>query len=186
VPRDFYGEADQEVTAVTPVPDGMVCGGLSVGNGLTVQTSEPAGGFTGACLMNRAYGGGLPSVCYSPSPATYTTGDPGHTVQCTVPAANVAQPYWYVDVQQQPGKVTRQSVARLRTLETCAPHLGSIDPACHTVPPEPYQGPNEDNPNGDCPCGTKLVSHSCCTFFGQQLSSSDGQTATGTAYFVAH
>lgn len=198
VPRDFYGEADPDVTAgVTPVPDGMNCGGLSVAPLplgapgmeplLTVQTSEPPGGFTGACLMNRLYGTGLlPSVCYSPSPATYTIRDHGPTVECKVPAANVAQPDWKLSIQGQ--EVTRQLVARLRTLETCVPHLGFVDPNCQAQPTQAgkgfYAGANGDYPNGDCPCGTVLVSHSCCTQIGAAMTSDDGQTARGVAYFT--
>ena len=32
---------------------------------LQVQTSEPAGGFTGACLLDRPYGTTLPTVLWS-------------------------------------------------------------------------------------------------------------------------
>jgi hypothetical protein len=179
VVHDFYGEYDQELTAVTPVPDGMVCGdgGLT----MTVQTSEPPGGFTGACLMSRPYGGGLPGVCFSPSNATYTIADLGQTTPCTVPAANVVQPDWTVNADQGAHKVTRQPVARMRTLETCVPHLGAPDTNCNNVPANiTWAGPS--NPNGDCPCGTQLVSHSCCTQMGAAMQS-DGQTASGAVYF---
>jgi hypothetical protein len=182
--RDFYGEASEEVTAVTAVPDGMVCGKASVGSGLTVQTTEPPGGFTGACLMNRPYGGGPPSVCYSPSPAKYTIQDMGPTAPCTIPAANVVQADWHVNASgPDAGNGARQAVARTRVLETCVPHLGEIDTKCYAKKQEQYFGPTSNFPNGDCPCGTTLVSHSCCTQFGRQLQSDDGVTASGPVYF---
>jgi hypothetical protein len=165
--RDFFGEADEEVTAVAPVPSGMACGGLTVGAGLTVQTTEPPGGFTGACLMNRAYGAILPSVCFSPANATYN--GPTASVQCSIPAANVAQPDWSLGSPQN-GNPTRQNASgSYQVMETCAPHVKGGD--CATYP------------NGGCPCNTMPISASCCTHYGTKLASSDGQTATGTAYF---
>lgn len=174
--RDFAGEADEEVTSVIPVPDGMVCGGLSVGSGLTVQTSEPAGGFTGACLMNRPYGASLPSVCFSPTNGSYANyGKQEGSVKCTVPASNVNQPEWSVRSDQEAGAVTRQYAKNsYRVLETCAPHLGHPDPLC----------PLYEHSIGDCPCNTVPVSHSCCTHYETKMTSGDGQTATGTAYFA--
>jgi hypothetical protein len=169
--RDFFGEADEEVTSVAPVPSGMACGGLSVGSGLTVQTTEPAGGFTGACLMNRPYGATLPSVCFSPAAApaaSVTFNGPTTSVQCSIPAANVVQPDWSLGAPQN-GKATRQTATSYQVLETCAPHVKGGDCAIY--------------PNGGCPCNTLPVSASCCTHYGTQMASSDGQTAKGTAYF---
>jgi hypothetical protein len=176
--RDFFGEADEEVTAVTPVPSGMTCGGLSVGSGLTVQTTEPAGGFTGACLMNRSYGGAsLPTVCFSPDNATYVgtrtdggTGTSSASVQCSVPAANVVQPDWSIGPAQG-ASPTRQNTTAYQVLETCAPHVQGGGGDCAIYP------------NGGCPCNTTPVSQSCCTHYGTKMASSDGMTATGTAYF---
>jgi hypothetical protein len=158
--RDFYGEADEEVTAVAAAPTGMVCGGLSIGSGLLVETTEPPTGFTGACLMNRPYGASLPTVCYSPANANYS--GPG-TVQCTIPAANVVQPSWHIGVSPEGGTVTRQYLNEsYRVLETCAPHVA-----------------------GDCGANMAPVSHSCCTHYGTAMTSNDdGKTAIGTAYFT--
>jgi hypothetical protein len=188
---NFYGETNEDVTSVTPVPAGMSCasggvnGKLTVDNGgLTVQTSEPPEGFSGACLMNRAYGGGLPSVCYSPlsGVAKYTIRDLNPTTSCSIPAANAVQPDWAINVDQGARAVTRQPAARPRTMETCVPHLGHIDEKCNAA--TGYYGANDDIPNGDCPCGTKLVSHSCCTQIGAAMQS-DGQTAMGNVYFTS-
>jgi hypothetical protein len=182
----FQGETDKDVTKVNSMPSGMVCGGLSVGvggGGLTVQTSEPQGGFTGACLMDRPYGGGLPTVCYSPAGATFSSPySASATVTCSIPAANVHQPDWTLKVDPAAKTVTRQTVPRLRTLETCVPHLGSVDTRCYRSPAY-YTAPSDDYPNGDCPCGTTLVSRSCCTQIGAGMVTADGQTATGLAYF---
>jgi hypothetical protein len=166
VARDFFGEADEEVTAVAPVPSGMTCAGLTVGAGLTVQTTEPAGGFTGACLMNRPYGASLPTVCFSPDNATYN-GATG-SVQCSIAAANVAQPDWSIGPAQS-ANPTRQNATSYQVMETCAPHVKGGDCAIYA--------------NGGCPCNTMPVSQSCCTHYGTQMTSSDGQKATGTAYF---
>jgi hypothetical protein len=171
--RDFYGEADEEVRAVAAAPAGMVCGALSVKSGLSVQTTEPPGGFTGACLMNRSYGGGLPSVCYSPGKADYT----GHAiVRCTLPAAEAVQPEWLISASDTTGALARTPIDNnFRVLETCAPHLTMPSPDC-------LWGP--DKLNGNCPCNTVPVSHSCCTQFGTKMTTNDqGKTAVGTAYF---
>jgi hypothetical protein len=168
--RNFFGEADEEVTAVAPVPSGVTCAGLSVGSGLTVQTAEPASGFTGACLMNRPYGAALPSVCFSPDSATYTGYDGGTaSVKCSAPAASVAQPDWSIGAPQN-GKATRQNASdSYEVMETCVPHVKGGDCALYA--------------NGGCPCNTMPISGSCCTHYGTRMASSDGQTATGTAYF---
>jgi hypothetical protein len=189
--RDFFGEASEEVAVTSAVPDGMVCtdsnvegGAISyaVGSGLTVQTSEPPNGFRGACLLSRPYGGGLPSVCYEPVDANYTINTFGGTSQCTIPAANAAQPDWSIGVDPKTGNVSREPIPRERVLETCVPHLGHPDPNCSNMPPWiTWATPN--NPNADCPCGTALVSRSCCTQFGTPMQM-HGKTATGTVYFT--
>lgn len=170
---DFFGEADQDVTAVTAVPAGMKCGGLTVDAGLVVETTEPPQGFTGACLMNRPYGATVPTVCYSPANATYSS--QGGTTQCTAPAANVVQPDWYVNVNQA-GALSRQNLPNsYRVMETCAPRLSAPDPNCQW-----------GSTNSNCPCNTQPVSQSCCTHYGVAMTSTDGQTAAGTAYFTAN
>jgi hypothetical protein len=173
--RDFYGEADEEVTGAAAVPAGMVCGGTaSVGSGLIVQTTEPPEGFTGACLMNRAYGSPLlPSVCFSPANGTFSSLDtlaPGSTkqgsVKCTAPATSVLQPEWHLSGGA--GAVTRSNFdGNYRIMETCVPH-----------------GECANYPNSNCPCDTMPVSNSCCTHRGTRMTSSDGKTASGTAYFT--
>jgi hypothetical protein len=165
--RDFFGEADEEVTAVTPVPSGMTCAGLSVGSGLTVQTTEPAGGFTGACLMNRPYAATLPTVCFSPANATYNGATT--SVQCSVPAANVVQPDWSLGAPQGTTPTRQGASGSYQVMETCAPHLTSGDCPLYE--------------NGGCPCNTMPISQSCCTHYGTKMASSDGQKATATAYF---
>jgi hypothetical protein len=166
-PRDFYGECDDDLTATPNVPDGMKCGGQAVGSGLTVQTTEPPEGFTGACLLNRPYPTyGLPTVCFSPTSATYILEDATRfdRPQCTVPAANVLQPNWHIAVDQTNHTVTREAAKdSYRVLETCVPHTAA----------------------GSCPQNTLAISHSCCSA-GAPMTSADGQTATGTVYFLAH
>ncbi len=173
--RDFYGEANEDVTGAAGVPAGIVCGGVPVGSGLTAQTSEPAEGFTGACLMNRRYGSPLlPSVCLSPTNGTYSSldtlkpGTPEPSVQCTAPAVSVLQPEWHLGAAG--GKVTREDFANnYRVMETCVPHIA---------------GDCASYKNDNCPCDTVPISRSCCTQRGMQMTSADGQTAVGTAYFT--
>jgi hypothetical protein len=172
--RDFYGEADEDVTAVTPAPTGMACGMLSVGNGLTIQTSEPPEGFSGACLMERPYSKGLPSVCYSPTNGSYDISL--NPTQCKIPAASVVQPNWHLSVDQTNHTVTRENIPTYRVMETCGPHLATPSPDCAWGP---------DGRNGSCPCNMTPVSHSCCTQYGTPMDSADGMTASGTAYFRA-
>ena len=185
VPHDFYGEADNEVTAVAPAPLGMTCGSWS----LTTQTTEPPEGFTGACLMDRAYASGLvpvsgvlPAVCFSPVGATsladYSTPD-GHPLgtgnttgtPCSIPASQVAQPSWRIQVNPSSGQVVRQNQGSYRSMMTCVPHLAAATNCGGTF-------------NSGCPCYTSPVSHSCCTPFATPMVSPDnGQTARANAMF---
>jgi hypothetical protein len=161
VVRDFYGEAVEDLDPPAgAAPPGMVCGNLSVDAGLTMQTVEPLGGFTGACLTDPR-GGPLPAVCYSPNQASYTDG--GTTV-CSIPAANVTQPSWWIHVDPNSGAVARQPLAtQYRRLVTCVPSAG-----------------------GACPGSTTLASRSCCTSALPltATSSGDGGVAQGTALFT--
>jgi hypothetical protein len=183
--RDGLGEADEEITAVIAAPVGMSCGSWAAAD-LQVQTSEPPGGFTGACLLDRPYGSPLPTVCYSPpaasgtpeagpsTGASYSTPD-GHpltsSTPCTIPASQVVQPSWSAQVDPTTGQVSRQNAQNsYRRMVTCAPHLAA---------PANCNGSS----NGGCPCFTTPVSRSCCTPFQTAMTLADGQNAQGTAYF---
>jgi hypothetical protein len=184
--HDGFGEADEEVTAVIAAPVGMSCGSWGAAS-LQVQTSEPATGFTGACLLDRPYGTTLPTVCYSPpaasgmpdagpsTGATYSTPD-GHPLMsstpCTIPASQVVQPSWSVHVDPTTGQVSRQPAPNsYRRMVTCAPHLAT---------PANCDGTS----NGGCPCFMMPVSRSCCTPFATAMTlAQDGLNAQGTALF---
>jgi hypothetical protein len=171
--RNIYGEGDQDVTAVMPVPSGLTCGAWGVTD-LKVQTSEPPTGFTGLCLMDRPYGATLPTICFSPPGAKYNDSFGNalvSTTTCAAPTSQVAQPSSQIHVDQGTGKVSRQSAAGYRRAVTCAPHMNP--------PPQCAGGTT----NGGCPCFTTPVSNSCCTPFQTEMASSDGQTAQVAAYF---
>jgi hypothetical protein len=87
-------------------PIGLTCGTVA----LTVETSEPPTGFTGACLASHMnYVPQLPSVCYSPKAGSVTYGTGFST--CTVPAASAYAPYWTLPA----------SYDSYRVLMTCYP-----------------------------------------------------------------
>lgn len=177
VPRDGFGVADQDVTNVIAVPSGMKCGSFA----LTVQTSEPPAGFTGACLMDRPYGATVPSVCYSPTGAQYGSADlalpsPTVTTTCTIAASQVQQPDWQIQVGSSRAITRMNAPASYRQFVTCAPHLTTaqreaVVQAC--------------TPVGGCPCYTQPVGvNSCCTPFSMAMApTGDGTTVQGTAFF---
>jgi hypothetical protein len=131
--------------------------------GTSVQMSEPDGGFLGACLVPfLLYAPQLPTVCYTPSGATYL-GQPGYTGPTTVtfPASDVAFSYSPVANQD-----SYQSVM------TCVPHLSAPQSSCAT-----WAG------QGTCPCGTFPISQSCCDY-GMHMVSVDGAHAQGVVAFT--
>jgi hypothetical protein len=85
---------------------------------MTVQTTEPTSGFTGACLTSWIYGGQslhtLPSVCYSFQGAHYFT----ESTQLVMPAGQVFAPYWSLPPQDD----------SFDWLMTCVPHSGPFCP----------------------------------------------------------
>jgi hypothetical protein len=132
-------------------------------SGLIAQTTEPATGFTGACLVDfKTYEPTLPLVCYSPSrmmatgDAAADAGSAGATygagfTTVTFPAKSVFRPYLS-------GPANYDSY---QVLLTCYPHT----------------------PAGACPQSSFAVSRSCCDY-GTNLTSIDGQTASGLANFL--
>jgi hypothetical protein len=143
----------------TPGASEVLFGGADGGiGGITVQTSEPDGGFTGACLVPFVrYASQLPTVCYSPAGASYGTG----FTTVSFPAAEVSFSYSPV-----PNQDSYQSVM------TCAPHLAAAPSSCST-----WAG------QGTCPCGTFPISQSCCDY-GMHMQSVDGVHAQGVVAFT--
>ncbi len=135
---------------------------------MIAQTTEPATGFTGACLLDfKTYEPTLPLICYSPS-RMMASGDAGADAAAagagaagatygagitivTFPAKSVFRPYLS-------GPANYDSY---QVLVTCYPHTAT----------------------GSCPQASFAVSHSCCDY-GTNLTSMDGQTATGLASFL--
>jgi hypothetical protein len=116
----------------------------------TVQTSEPATGFTGACLAPYVtYSPQLPTVCYLPK-APLVDPDAGTlrlgATRFVVPAAKVVRSY------SQNG----QNYDSYQALVTCFPHDSS----------------------GNCPQLSYAISKSCCNL-GTNLISIDGKSAEG-------
>jgi hypothetical protein len=149
--------------SASPMPGAsQVVFGASDGGatGVTVQTSEPDGGFTGACLVPFIrYTPQLPTVCYSPAGASYGTG----FTTVSFPAADVSFSYSPV-----PNQDSYQSVM------TCAPHLTAPGSTCAT-----WTG------QGTCPCGTFPISQSCCDY-GMHMQSVDGIHAQGIVAFTVN
>jgi hypothetical protein len=125
----------------------------AAGYTLNVQTTEPAAGFTGACLVAQAtYTPQLPSVCLVgggffpnvPPDANVLYGNGATSI--TLPAAAVAHSY----------STLPASYDSYQTLVTCYPRT----------------------PHGDCPQASFSVSHSCCDM-GMPMVSLDGKSATG-------
>jgi hypothetical protein len=157
-------------------PAGLTCGSLS----LAMQTTEPATGFTGACLAQyMTYAAQLPVVCYSPAVAggaeggaaagALPDGAPGDAGpgDAGSPASTGGVTYGQgtTACMVPAGNVFRSyftlanSYDSYQVLMTCYPH--GDDGKCH-------QG--------------FAVSRSCCDY-GTNLISLDGQTATGLVNF---
>jgi len=118
--------------------------------GLTMQTTEPPGGFTGACLLPALiYAPQLPLVCYSPAGAQSSASGSGiewgATQEITFPAAQVAHSYDSLPSNND----------SYYPVATCAPHVSD---------------------GGGCPTGLYAISASCCDY-GAQTISVDGTTA---------
>jgi hypothetical protein len=124
----------------------------AAGYSLSVQTTEPATGFTGACLVPQlTYTPQLPTVCFVPG-GFFPYGPPDANViygngstSVTLPAAFVARPY----------STLPAGYDSYQTLVTCFPNS---PPAC----PQP----------------SFAVSNSCCDM-GTQMVSLDGKNASG-------
>jgi hypothetical protein len=125
----------------------------AAGYSLSVQTTEPATGFVGACLAGQlTYTPQLPTVCFVPG-GFFPYGPPDANVlygsgstSVTLPAASVAQAY----------SMLPPSYDSYQTLMTCVPHTST----------------------GGCPQPTFSVSHSCCDL-GTPMVSLDGVNASG-------
>jgi hypothetical protein len=120
---------------------------------LSVQTTEPASGFTGACLVAQlTYTPQLPTVCYVPGGFVAPDVPAGSSVvygsgssNITLPAAAVARAY----------ALLPPSYDSYQVMVTCYPHTMS----------------------GGCPQASFAVSNSCCDM-GTNMTSLDGQSAT--------
>ncbi len=130
---------------------------------VTVQTTEPASGFTGACLLPfMAYQPTLPSVCYSPGGTVkYGAG----STRVTIPAAKVFRSYSTLPPQYD----------SFQPLATCYPH--SADGTCPSI--------SQAVSRSCCDYGTNMTSSDGVFAAGGRASppSLDGYFAHGTANF---
>jgi hypothetical protein len=155
-------------------PSGLTCGNIP----LTAVTAEPATGFLGACLVPyMTYSPQLPAVCYSPAAVagvseggvpeagTASGGDGGAgdaggagTGGVTYGIASTACKIAAGNVFQSYGTVA-SNYDSYRVLVTCYPH-------------DMY---------GKCAQGF-AISRSCCDY-GANMTSLDGESATGFVNF---
>lgn len=131
--------------------------------GMTAQTQEPTTGFTGACLVDfRSYEPKLPLICYAPNrpmapgDAAADAGNSGTTYGAGTTV--VTFPAKSVFRPYASGSANYDSY---QVLVTCYPHTAA----------------------GVCPQSSFAVSRSCCDY-GTNLTSLDGQTASGLANFL--
>ncbi len=152
-------------------PAGLACGTLS----LAMQTTEPPSGFTGACLAPyMTYAPQLPTVCYSPAAAGPTDGGLPEGAPPDGGAADASSP------------ASTGGVTYGQGTTACTVPAGNIFRSYWNLNPsyDSYQVLLTCYPHGDdgeCHQGV-AISKSCCDY-GTNLTSLDGQTATGLVDF---
>ncbi len=149
---------DPSVVILTPQSNNGTCMGCT-----TLQTQEPPTGFVGACLFaSMTYEPKLPLACYTPQiSVTYGAAGGGFTNVIFPDAKAVSRPYSTLPAAYDSYMV----------LGTCYPH-GSAG----------TDGGGTASASGACPQSSFAVSHSCCDY-GTTMTSLDGKTAQGTAFF---
>jgi hypothetical protein len=148
---------------------GLVCGTIP----LTMQTTEPATGFTGACLAQfTSYEPQLPTVCFSPPAPLMIDGGASEAGAAVIDGGGAAGASSGVTYGKAPTTCTMPAANSFRSYASLAPNYDSYTVLMTCYP---------HGAGGKCTLGF-AVSKSCCDY-GTSMISLDGKTATGLVNF---